>query len=88
MHAHARSCMQMDGMHGVGPQWVCIWIHMHAYALMWMHMDTYACRVSLGWGSGRASGCICMHVYTCVSISVHMHADVCIWTMIWISDVP
>ena len=63
MHAHARSCMQMDGMHGVGPQWACICTHLHAYALLWIHMHSYACRVSLGWGSGRASACICTHVY-------------------------
>ena len=28
-----------------------------------MHMYTSACRVSLGWGSGRASAGICIHVY-------------------------
>ena len=80
--------MQMDGIHGVGPQWVCICTHLHADAPLWMQMHTYVCRVSLGWGNGRTSACICMHVYAYASISVHLHADVCIWMMICLNDVP
>ena len=55
--------MPMDGMHRVGPQWVCIYTHLHVYAL---HVDTdaYICMQSQsGWSSGHAYACICMHMY-------------------------
>ena len=39
MHASSRSCMQMDGIHRVGLQCVCIWMQLHAAAL---HVDADA----------------------------------------------
>ena len=78
MHAHARVCM-----------------HLHAHACRWMECMEWVL-------SGYAYAHICMqmhfmwmhmHAYACrVSlggvVDVHMHADVCIWTMICMSDVP
>lgn len=54
--------MQMDGMHRVGLQCVCIWMQLHADAL---HVDADASicmQNQSGWSSGRTHECICMHI--------------------------
>ena len=56
MHTYACTCtlMHADGWNAWSGS--SVGMHMYTSACIWIHMDihAYACRVSLGWGSGRA----------------------------------
>ena len=63
-------------------------VHMHTSACICTLMDTFVYRCMHMYVHYPILDWLCMHMHTYASTWVHMHADVCIWTMIWINDVP